>query len=73
MDGRIGHGSSNIIFTFLSKYSYKPHSHTCFMNNYEGEGVSAVLFNNEIDPNNPGHWRHHASVEEILNSRKNEI
>ena len=27
-----------------------------FENNYNGNGVSAVLFNNEIDPSQTGHW-----------------
>ena len=27
-----------------------------FEDHYYGDGVSAVLFRNEIDPNNPGHW-----------------
>ena len=39
-----------------------------FFNNYNGNGVSAVLYNNEIDPNHPGHWGDDASVEEILHT-----
>ena len=39
-----------------------------FEDNYNGDGVSAVLFRNEIDPNNPGHWGDDASVEEILHT-----
>ena len=39
-----------------------------FMDNYNGDGVSAVLFNNEIDPDNPGHWGDDASVEEIIHT-----
>jgi len=35
---------------------------------YEGEGISAVLYNFEIDPNQPGHWGDDASVEEILHT-----
>ena len=30
--------------------------------------VSAALFNNEIDPSQPGHWGNDASVEEILHT-----
>jgi len=37
-----------------------------FFNNYNGDGASAVLFNNEIDPNNPGHWGDDATVEEVV-------
>ena len=36
--------------------------------NYEGEGISAVLYNNEIDPTQPGHWGNDATVEEILHT-----
>ena len=39
-----------------------------FMENYRGDGVSAVLFNNEVDPNNPGRWGYDASVEEIMHT-----
>jgi len=39
-----------------------------FADNYNGDGVSAVLFRNEIDPSNPGHWGDDASVEEILHT-----
>ena len=39
-----------------------------FENNYNGSGVSAVLFRNEIDPSQPGHWGDDASVEEILHT-----
>ena len=35
--------------------------------NYDG-CVSAALFNNEIDPSQPGHWGDDASVEEILHT-----
>ena len=39
-----------------------------FDNNYNGNGVSAILFNNEIDPNNPGHWGDDATVEEVIHT-----
>jgi len=39
-----------------------------FFNNYNGDGVSAVLFNNEIDPLNPGHWGDDATVEEVIHT-----
>ena len=39
-----------------------------FENNYNGNGVSAVLFRNEIDPSNPGHWGDDATVEEVLHT-----
>jgi len=35
--------------------------------NYDG-CVSAALFNNEIDPSQPGHWGDDATVEEILHT-----
>jgi hypothetical protein len=41
------------------------------MDNYEGEGISAVLYNGEIDPSQPGHWGDDASVEEILHTINN--
>ncbi len=39
-----------------------------FFDNYNGNGVSAVLYNNEIDPSQPGHWGDDATVEEILHT-----
>ena len=39
-----------------------------FMNNYDGDGVSAVLWRNEIDPSQPGHWGDDATVEEVLHT-----
>lgn len=36
--------------------------------NYEGEGISAVLYNGEIDPTQPGHWGDDATVEEIMHT-----
>jgi len=39
-----------------------------FFNNYNGDGVSAVLYNNEIDPTQTGHWGNDASVEEIMHT-----
>ena len=39
-----------------------------FMNNYNGNGVSAVLYAQEIDPTQPGHWGYDATVEEILHT-----
>jgi hypothetical protein len=39
-----------------------------FEDNYEGDGVSAVLFRNEIDPAQPGHWGADATVEEVLHT-----
>ena len=37
-----------------------------FFNNYDGDGASAVLFRNEIDPSQPGHWGDDATVEEVV-------
>ena len=39
-----------------------------FMNNYNGNGVSAVLWKDEIDPTQPGHWGADATIEEILHT-----
>jgi hypothetical protein len=39
-----------------------------FFNNYNGDGVSAVLYNNEIDPTQTGHWGDDATVEEIIHT-----
>ncbi|MEC7863585.1 MAG: hypothetical protein VYB55_00795 [Bacteroidota bacterium] len=39
-----------------------------FENNYNGDGVSAVLYNNEIDPTQTGHWGNDATVEEIIHT-----
>jgi len=36
--------------------------------NYEGEGISAVLYNEEIDPSQTGHWGADATVEEIMHT-----
>ena len=36
-----------------------------FFDNYNGNGAAAVLWRNEIDPNNPGYWGADATVEEI--------
>ena len=37
-----------------------------FFDNYNGNGAAAVLWSNEIDPNNPGYWGADATVEEIV-------
>ena len=39
-----------------------------FESNYNGDGVSAVLYNNEIDPLQTGHWGNDATVEEIIHT-----
>ena len=39
-----------------------------FENNYNGNGVSAALWRNEIDPSQPGYWGHDATVEETLHT-----
>ncbi len=35
---------------------------------YEGDGISAVLYSGEIDPNEPGYWGSDATVEEVLHT-----
>ena len=37
-------------------------------NEYEGDGISAVLYADEIDPSQPGHWGADATVEEVLHT-----
>ena len=39
-----------------------------FENHYNGNGVSAVLFNDEIDPTQTGQWGDDATVEEIMHT-----
>jgi len=39
-----------------------------FFHNYRGSGVSAVLWNNEMDPSQPGHWGADATIEEIMHT-----
>ena len=39
-----------------------------FFNNYDGEGAGAVLWQQEIDPSQPGYWGADASVEEIMHT-----
>ena len=37
-----------------------------FFSLYNGNGAAAVLYNNEMNPSQPGHWGSDASVEEII-------
>jgi hypothetical protein len=37
-----------------------------FFNNYNGNGAAAVLYNNEMDPSQTGHWGDDATVEEVI-------
>ncbi|MGY8745783.1 MAG: hypothetical protein ACKVG2_04440 [Candidatus Poseidoniales archaeon] len=39
-----------------------------FMNNYNGNGVSAVLFADEVDPDQPMVWGSDATIEEIMHT-----
>ena len=39
-----------------------------FEENYNGNGVGAVLFANEVDPENPGLWGADATIEEIMHT-----
>ena len=39
-----------------------------FERHYQGDGVSAVLFADEVDPTQPGHWGVDATVEEIMHT-----
>ena len=57
--------NSALMPIFTSENSQAANS---FFNNYNGDGVSAVLFNNEIDPTQPGHWGDDATVEEVIHT-----
>ena len=37
-----------------------------FFTQYNGEGAAAVLYNNEMDPNQTGYWGSDATVEEVI-------
>ena len=37
-------------------------------NNYNGNGASAVLYKNEMDPSQTGHWGSDATVEEVIHT-----
>ena len=39
-----------------------------FMRHYRGEGISAVLFADEVDPSRPGRWGADATIEEIMHT-----
>ena len=39
-----------------------------FEDHYNGNGVSAVLYRNEVDPSNTGHWGDDATVEEVVHT-----
>ena len=39
-----------------------------FFRNYDGDGVSAVLYAGEIDPSQPGHWGADATIEETMHT-----
>ena len=51
----------------LLAYEGSPAEDALF-DNYNGEGISAVLYNKEMDPSQPGHWGADATVEEILHT-----
>ena len=51
------------IFNFEGSYA-----EDLFFDYYNGQGVSAVLYNNEINPYQPGYWGEDASVEEIIHT-----
>jgi hypothetical protein len=39
-----------------------------FFRHYDGDGVSAVLYNGEVDPSRPGHWGEDATIEETMHT-----
>ena len=38
------------------------------MNHYQGEGIGAVLYSEEVDPSQTGRWGYDATVEEIMHT-----
>lgn len=54
---------------FTPIFSYEgSNAENLLFNNYQGDGVSAVLYNDEIDPTQTGYWGSDASVEEIIHT-----
>jgi len=51
----------------IFSYDGSPAQNT-FFNNYNGNGVAAVLYIQEMSPSNPGYWGLDASVEEIIHT-----
>jgi hypothetical protein len=41
---------------------------TTFENNYNGNGVAAVLWQTEMNPSTPGYWGSDATVEEVMHT-----
>ena len=39
-----------------------------FFRHYDGDGVSAVLYDDEVDPSQPGHWGDDATIEETMHT-----
>jgi hypothetical protein len=39
-----------------------------FFENYQGDGLAAVLYRSEVDPSQPGHWGSDATIEEIMHT-----
>ena len=39
-----------------------------FFRHYDGNGVSAVLYDDEVDPSQPGHWGDDATIEETMHT-----
>ena len=54
---------------FIPIFSYEgSNAEDLLFNNYQGDGASAVLYNNEIDPSQTGHWGDDATVEEVIHT-----
>ena len=54
---------------FIPIFSYEgSNAENLLLNNYQGDGASAVLYNNEINPNQTGHWGNDATVEEVIHT-----
>ena len=54
---------------FIPIFAYEgSNAENLLFNNYNGNGASAVLYNNEIDPSQTGYWGSDATVEEVIHT-----
>ena len=54
---------------FIPIFSYEgSNAENILFNNYQGDGASAALYNNEIDPTQTGNWGDDATVEEVIHT-----
>lgn len=54
---------------FIPIFTYEgSNAENLLFDNYNGNGASAVLYNNEMDPYQTGHWGSDATVEEVIHT-----